>query len=282
MPASIKDKIVICVAQFDVKMFDRAHNLQKMTALACQAKKEYRPDLLIFPECANCGYNFRSKEDVAAVSEPRDGYTVSYLRTLAMDLGCGLVFGFVERCGDDYFNCAAVIESTGKTHFYHKTHLPFLGVDKYVVHGDCIQTIDTEFGPVGVMICYDLRFPEMARKLALQGARLLVLPTNLPRGGEAHPNVFTKARACENRVYVVSCNRVGEERGFCYIGRSQIVDPSGEVVGEMGENEGLMAAEIDLSLSEKKDMVVIPGEYETHFFADRRTSLYGIGGPEPN
>lgn len=267
-------EITITIAQFDVKMFQRDYNLNKMTELMKEAKESYHPDIIIFPECANSGYNFSGIEEVEKVAEPLDGFTVGYMKDMVMDMNCSVIFGFVEKDGQNYYNTAVMIERSGRVQRYRKTHLPYMGVDRYVQKGDKIGFFETEFGLVGIMICYDLRFPEVARELALRGANIVFLPTDLPKGGEVHPDVLSRARACENRIYVVTSNRIGQERGFHYIGRSQIINPMGEVLLEMGENEGIASVKIDVSLAEKKDIVVIPGEYETRLYRDRRPELY--------
>lgn len=273
-----KNKLVLTVGQYDIKIFEVKSNIVKMLEMITKSKEVFGADLVIFPECANTGYNFSSIQEVEKYAECIDGYTVSTIRKHANELNINVIFGFIEKKNACYYNSAVYIESSGEIQVYRKTHLPFLGVDRFVSDGDRLGLFDTKFGKIGVMICYDLRFPEVARELSLNGARMLVIPTNLPKGGEAHPNVFTKARACENRVYVITANRIGNERGFQYIGRSQIVNPSGDILSEMGCCEGLIATEIDLSLAENKDMIVIPGEYETHLFDDRRPELYKLIG----
>lgn len=269
-----KREIVVTIAQFDVKMFNRDYNLKRMKKLMEEAKEKYNPDIIVFPECANCGYNFCNVDEVERVAEPIDGVTIEYMKKLSLEMEIALIFGIVEKDKENYYNTAVLIEKSGRVQSYRKTHLPYMGVDRYVKKGDKIGFFESEFGLIGIMICYDLRFPEVARELALRGANIVFLTTDLPKGGEVHPEVFSRARACENRIFVVTSNRIGQERGFHYIGRSQIINPMGEILLEMGENEGIAAQKIDLNLAEKKDIVVIPGEYETRLYKDRRPELY--------
>jgi predicted amidohydrolase len=112
---------------------------------------------------------------------------------------------------------------------YDKAHLPCCGADKFTTHGNtgfCV--FETALGRIGMLICYDLRFPEAAWALALRGADIIALPTNWPTGADTAPEFMVRARAFENRVFVVACNRVGEERGGRYIGHGCIAAPNGE------------------------------------------------------
>ena len=125
-----------------------------------------------------------------------------------------------------------------------------------------------------MICCFDMRFPETVRTEMLKGARIVVHPTNLPPAGTAYPEHLNRSRACENRVFIVSANRIGDERGFHFIGRSQILSSDGEILGEMNEEEGIILANLDLSLAEQKDIIVRPGIHEMHLVTGRRPDLY--------
>jgi predicted amidohydrolase len=126
------------------------------------------------------------------------------------------------------------------------------------------------------LICYDIRFPEAARVLALKGAEVIALPTNWPEGAESSPEFITRTRAWENRVFIVAANRVGVERGRKFIGRSQIVSPNGEIMVEAGpDEETIIYADLDLSLARQKRIVIEPGEWELDITGGRRPELYG-------
>jgi predicted amidohydrolase len=99
-------------------------------------------------------------------------------------------------------------------------------VDRYISRGEDLPVFSIPQGKVGISICYDQRFPEHARIMALKGAQIIVHPTNLPENAEAYANFFNQARACENRLFVISANRVGQERNVRFIGRSQIIEYS--------------------------------------------------------
>jgi predicted amidohydrolase len=158
---------------------------------------------------------------------------------------------------------------------YRKTHLPFRGVDRFVVPGDELPVFDTPLGRIGIEICYDLRFPAVTRTLALRGADMVAHPTNFPMAAKAQTELITVARAAENRVYLLTANRVGKERWGEFCGWSQIVDPYGTRLAEAGEREEtLLLADVDLEKARDKDYVV-PGEYELYLFGHRRPELYG-------
>jgi len=157
---------------------------------------------------------------------------------------------------------------------YRKTHLPFLGVDRFAVPGDELPVFETPLGRIGIEICYDLRFPEVTRALALAGADIVAHPTNFPVAARIQTELITRARAAENRVYLLTANRVGRERWGEFCGWSQIVDPYGNRLAEAGETgEALLTAEVDLEKARDKDYV-IPGTYELYLFGHRRPELY--------
>jgi predicted amidohydrolase len=173
---------------------------------------------------------------------------------------------------------AAILAGAGRpgSCFYAKTHLPILGVDRFVSPGGHLSVWDTPYGKVGPLICYDIRFPEAARCLGLMGADIIALPTNWPEGAESSPDFLTRARAWENRVYILAANRVGVERGRRFIGRSQIVAPSGEILQEAGaDEEKILYADLDLTQARQKRIVIEPGEWELDTFGGRRPELYG-------
>jgi predicted amidohydrolase len=126
-------------------------------------------------------------------------------------------------------------------------------------------------------ICYDAAFPEAARSLAILGADLIALPTNWPPGAECTACSVINARALENGVYYIAVNRVGDERGFEFIGRSKIVDPSGRTLTESnGIGEELLYADIDPALARRKHVIRVPGKHEIDRLADRRPEMYGL------
>jgi predicted amidohydrolase len=144
-----------------------------------------------------------------------------------------------------------------------------------VRRGSALPVFSTAIGNIGVLICYDIRFPEAARTLGLDGADIITLPTNWPEGAEVSPTYMVPARAAENRVFVVSTNRVGVENGFRFIGRSAIHDITGAPITAAAGEETVLIADIDVARARVKRVVIVPGKYETDTDAARYPEMYG-------
>ena len=264
----------VAVAQTEPKLGENERNREEALALLEEAAAA-DAELLVLPECAIPGYMFDSLEEAWPYAEEPGGPTTAALVAACARLDVYVVCGLLERDGERLRNAALLVGPDGHIGTYWKTHLPFLGVDRFVTPGDSLDVWETPIGRIGVEICYDLRFPEVTRTLALAGADLVAHPTNFPMAAKVQTEVVTLARAAENRIYLLTANRVGKERwgGFC--GWSQIVDPFGKRLAEANETEeALLFAEVDLEKARDKDYVV-PGEYELYLFGDRRPELYG-------
>ncbi len=186
------------------------------------------------------------------------------------------VFGMVEADGDRVFNSAVLVGPSGVVGCYRKIHLPFLGLDQLSTPGDRpFAVYDAGDLRVGMNICYDASFPEAARSLALQGADLIVLPTNWPPGSECTAACCINARALENGVYYLAVNRVGTERGFRFIGQSRACDPWGNSLATAsGTEEEVLFVDVDVARARNKHYVRVPGKHEIDRFADRRPEMY--------
>ena len=264
----------VAVAQLEPKLAEKARNLD-----ACLARLEEAAaqgaQLTVFPECAIPGYMFDSAEEALPYAEEIPGPTTEAFERECARLGVHAITGLLERDGDTLYNAAILVGPDGLIGSYRKTHLPFLGVDRFVTPGDELKVFDTAIGRIGLIICYDLRFPEVTRTLALQGADMVALPTNFPMAAKLQCDVIAPARAAENRIYLLVANRVGKERWGEFCGWSQIVDPYGTRLTEAGETEeALLVADVELEKARDKDYVV-PGEYELYLFGHRRPELYG-------
>jgi predicted amidohydrolase len=264
----------VAVAQLDPKLGEKQRNLEVCLARLEEAVAA-RAQLLVLPECAVPGYMFDSAEDALPFAEEIPGPTTEALAEACRRLDAHVVCGLLERDADVLHNAAVLVGPDGLVGTYRKTHLPFLGVDRFVAAGDELNVYETPLGRIGIEICYDLRFPEVTRTLALKGADLVAHPTNFPMAAKVQTDVITLARAAENRIYLLTANRVGKERWGEFCGWSQIVDPYGRRLAEAGETEeALLVAEVDVEKARDKDYVV-PGEYELYLFGDRRPELYG-------
>lgn len=271
-----------CV-QTDVVFNDPAANLAvaegHLRELAAQGVK-----LVVFPEAFLTGYCARSEEEAKQIAirchcakdfDITDAHEAVYaLQGLSVELDVHIVFGLIAS--DDYglMNCAVLAEPNGRLRRYVKTHLPYLGVDRFVDPGDSLPVFQTEIGAIGILVCYDLRPPEAARVLALAGAELIVLPTNWPTRKGTTPAIMCPARAAENKVFFASCNRIGDENGFSFRGESAIYDCGGGVIVEAGTEEKVIVADLDLAEARNKHTVIIPGAFESNAVTSRRPELY--------
>jgi predicted amidohydrolase len=264
----------VAVAQMQPRLGENERNLDAGLARLEEAVAA-GAELLVLPECAIPGYMFGSLEEAMPFAEEIPGPTTEALEEACRRVGAHVVCGLLEREGDVLYNAAVLVGPEGLIGSYRKTHLPFLGVDRFTTPGDELSVFDTPLGRIGLEICYDLRFPEVTRTLALRGADIVAHPTNFPTAAKVQTEVITLARAAENRIYLLTANRVGKERSGEFCGWSQIVDPFGKRLAEADETEEkLLVADIDLEQARDKDYV-IPGEYELYLFGDRRPALYG-------
>lgn len=264
----------VAVAQMEPRLGENERNLEAGLVRLEEAVAA-GAELLVLPECAIPGYMFDSLEEALPFGEEIPGPTTEALEAATSRLGAYVVCGLLEREADVLYNAAVLVGPEGLIGSYRKTHLPFLGVDRFTTPGDDVPVFDTALGRIGLEICYDLRFPEVTRTLALRGADIVAHPTNFPMAAKVQTEVITRARAAENRVFLLTANRVGKERWGEFCGWSQIVDPFGKRLAEAGETEeALLVADIDVEKARDKDYV-IPGEYELYLIGDRRPELYG-------
>jgi predicted amidohydrolase len=264
----------VAVAQMEPKLAEKERNLDAALERLEEAAAA-GAQLLVLPECAIPGYMYDSLEEALPYAEEIPGPTTeAFIRECAR-LGIHGITGLLERDGDTLYNSAILVGPDGLIGSYRKTHLPFLGVDRFVTPGDSLKVYDTAIGRIGLIICYDLRFPEVTRTLALHGADMVALPTNFPMAAKLQCDLIAPARAAENRVYLFVANRVGKERWGEFCGWSQIVDPYGTRLAEAGESEEtLLVADVEIEKARDKDYVV-PGEYELYLFGHRRPDMYG-------
>ena len=273
----MSNMITVAAAQFDPHLGDAAYNVGRMQGLLAEAAHA-GAGLVVFPECAITGYNFARIEDARAASEAVDGPSIRALAQACSDLKVHVIVGTLRPgASGAVYNTSVLLGTGGVIGMYDKAHLPFCGADKFTARGDTgFRVFDTALGRIGMLICYDLRFPEAARTLALRGADIIALPTNWPNGADSAPDYMVRARAFENRVFVVACNRTGEERGARYIGRSCIAGPDGRRLADASaQGEEIIYTTIDVADARRKRLIVTPVEFVMDFIYDRRPDLYG-------
>jgi predicted amidohydrolase len=269
--------IKVAAVQMEPKILDTDRNLTRCLELTRIASGE-GARLIVLPECALSGYAFSSLEEAVPFCEAVPGPSTDRIAETCRELDVHVVIGMLERDGRGCYNAAALLGPPGLLGKYRKTHLPYLGVDRFLERGDSPPRVfETGIGRIGVGICYDVMFPEHARVLALGGADVLALPTNWPEQREHIPEHVVPARAAENRIFVVAANRVGIERGTRFIGTSVIAHCAKGAVLARGtaDEEEVLYADLNLAEARDKHVVIAPGEFEFNIVRDRRPELYG-------
>ncbi|MFO0953973.1 MAG: carbon-nitrogen hydrolase family protein [Isosphaeraceae bacterium] len=233
--------------------------------------------LVVFPECALTGYGFETREEALPFAEAADGPSAAIIREACEKLQVYAVYGFLESDRDRLFNACLLVGPDGKRAIYRKVHLPFLGVDRVTDPGDLPFAVHDAGGvKIGMHICYDGAFPEVGRVLTLLGAELLVLPTNWPTHSECAADHMIATRSMENVVYSMAVNRVGEERGFRFIGRSSITATNGTILAKGSDDaEEILYADIIPAVARRKRLIRVAGKHEVDRIADRRPGFYG-------
>jgi predicted amidohydrolase len=265
----------VAACQIDPKIGEVEANLERIGRAVVDAAAA-GASIVVLPEAAVTGYAFSSLDEALPVARRASVIAEDRLASLAETHRVTIVCGTLEASGDEVYNVALVELPDGRRYRYRKIHLPFLGIDRFATPGpDAPPVVEVDGLRFGVLICYDLRFPEAARICALEGADLIVLPTNWPVGVDFHPGIFAPARAAENHCYLLACDRVGTERGTTFIGRSLLVDFDGSLLAIASDTEEeLLLGEIDPKAARATHVRRRPGEHEWDTIADRRPGLY--------
>lgn len=230
--------------QFNVKQGDVDANLAYVRT-ALKRAAEQGAQLAVLPEMWSSGFAYKQLNELAL----RTAGIVEDLLELSRELGLVIVGSMPEPNGDKVFNTAYVMDNGRLAGVYRKLHLfSLLGEDKAFSGGDQWLLAETSLGPIGVIICYDLRFPELSRRLALEGARVICVPAQWPKPRQEHWRTLLRARAIENQLFVVSCNACGVIGKLDFFGMSMIINPKGEVLAEGGEEESELVAHLDMQV----------------------------------
>ncbi|HGM5580129.1 TPA: nitrilase-related carbon-nitrogen hydrolase [Pseudomonas putida] len=233
--------------------------------------------LVVLPELALSGYLFSDRREAYNYAEDRDGPALAAWAALAREYQMIVVGGFCERLGNgEVANACVLIEACGRRTFYRKAHLWDAEKRIFTPGDQPPPVVSTAIGRVAMMICYDLEFPEWVRLAALRGAQLLCAPVNWPAGllvPEQRPAEVTRvqANASINRMFVLACDRCGEERGTQWVGGSVLVDADGYLLagGDRSTGSRLLLADINLAEADDKRIST-----HNHVLEDRRPALY--------
>ncbi len=249
---------------------DAAANLAALQSTA-QAAAAAGAALLLCPECWLCGYNIGNA--VTALAESFDGPSAQRIAGIARRNSIAIAYGYAERdaSGRDIYNAVQVIGADGAVlSHYRKTHL--FGPCERASYRPGLQ-FEAPFSlggfSIGLLICYDVEYPEAVRSLALMGAEVILIPTALTDEYAAVPDFIVPARSIENQVYIAYCNHAGVENGMRFLGRSCLTGMDGKPVAAAGTGEALIIGDIS-----KLDRDAAAKIYPYH--ADRRPELYGL------
>lgn len=236
----------ISIFQMNIVLGDKKTNMAAVRSwLENACSGTVRPDIVVLPELWSTGYVLEKAPELASDGGLEEA---EFLCALAREFDLAFVGGSVLAKEDGVFhNRAQVIERGGKyIHYYDKIHLiGLMDEDKYLQRGTKRLLFELNGVTIGVIICYDLRFCELPRMLALQGADALIVSAEWPEARGYAWEALLQARAAENQMYVVGCNRCGESKGEVFAGSSMIVGPGGNIIARAGKEEAILCAAID-------------------------------------
>jgi len=268
----------VALCQMDVRLGDPEANRLEAGRRLSQARAA-GATVAVLPELWTTAYALDRLDDLA---EPPAGPTFTWLRDQARTLGIHLVAGSIaERREGRVYNTAHVIDREGRLlASYDKVHLfRLMEEEKYLAPGAGPALFRLGGVPCGLEICYDLRFPELARTLALAGAQVIFIPAEWPEPRLHHWRSLLIARAVENQAFIIGVNRVGQKdpsdpNTDRFFGHSLVVDPWGEVLAEGGDEPAVVLADLDLDVAPRvRSRIPV--------FSDRRPSAYRAPGAPP-
>ena len=231
---------------------------------------EGKPDVILLPETWNVG--FFPKDDLAALSDENEARVTAEIGTLAKDLQVNIVAGSVSNVRDGkVYNTSVTFDRQGNTvNVYDKTHLFSPMVEhEYFTPGEHVRRFKLDSFTCGVIICYDIRFPELTRTMSVQGLDFLLVVSQWPKIRVPQLKALLRARAIENQCFAMVCNSCGKAGETVYGGNSMVFDPLGELLAEAGAGEEILFAECDPSgMQNIRESINV--------FRDRRPELYRL------
>ena len=261
--------MIVACCQMDVRLGDPTYNFNRAEALVRKAASQ-GADVVMLPETWNLG--FFPREKLKELADPHGGKVQRLFGTLARELHVNIVAGSAATVrGEKVFNTAYVFDREGACiAAYDKSHLfTPMGEHEFFTPGDRLCTFTLDGVRCGLIICYDLRFPELTRSLALQDIELLFVPAEWPGIRRAHWQTLNRARAIENQIFLACCNGCGTAGETVYGGSSAIYDPWGTILAEAGEHEEVITADCDFAIKEQIRNSI-------HVFRDRRPEIYQL------
>lgn len=255
------------MVQMNIIAGDIAGNTDNGLTLISQAA--HKAEVVVLPEIWTIGYALKN---IAQAAETIDGPLVTRLTAIARDNGVYIIAGSIPlKVNNHIYNSAIIIDRQGTVvTSYDKVHLfSMYGEERFFAPGTRLGLFSLGELKAGVAICYDLRFPELFRSLALQGAQVVFVPAEWPAARGHHWLTLVQARAIENHIYVCAVNCVGEHKGSPFYGHSLLVGPDGAIIAEGSEFVAIIYGEIDL----EQVAAVRKGMWS---LADRRPDIYTV------
>jgi len=259
---------ISCI-QMDMRLGESEWNFTRAEELVRKAAKEEQSDVILLPETWNTGFFPR---DLSECADDHGKRTKEMFGALAKELNVNIVAGSVANKKDDgYYNTAFVFDRTGACIAeYDKIHaFTPMGEHETFRQGNRLCLFELEGRRCAIVICYDIRFPELARTLAVQGVDILFVVSQWPDKRIMHLQVLSRARAIENQMFLALCNSCGKAGETRYGGCSTIIDPWGETLVLAGEGEEVISAAADFAIIEE-----IRGSINV--FRDRRPDIYRL------
>ncbi|WP_163969690.1 carbon-nitrogen hydrolase family protein [Oceanobacillus halotolerans] len=254
----------VTLGQFEPSLGNKQANLNKITRIMEQASNE-DSELVVFPELGLTGYFIQDVD--SQMAEPIDGDSIRYIQQQCKHYNVHVVLPWPELSEDGrIYNAACLISNHGEIiGTYRKVHL-YDKEKEVFTPGDDFFVFDSAIGKIGIMICFDLDFPETARTLQLKGADIIVSPTNNMEPYQVYQDTFLKSRSMENEIPIVLCNRVGGERDLTFFGESAAYDAFGRQVTKLRSSEKTETIEVGIHQ---------PRDKQLQYRENRAPKLYG-------
>lgn len=260
----MKDKVHVAAIQFNIALGEIDRNLAVVeSALGRVARQGV--DLAVLPEMWSSGYDYKRLVKHAAET-PR---VVEAICKLTVQNDIVVVGSLPEAAGGKIFNTAYVIDRGEVLGSYRKLHMfSTMGEDRFLSPGERSLVLPTSVGRLGIAICYDLRFPELFRKMALEGAEIICLPAEWPKPRQEHWRTLLRARAMENQLFLIATNCCGVQGKLDFFGMSLLLSARGDVLAEGGESDTELIATFDAQ-------EMIDYRAQIRCYDDRRPEIYG-------
>ena len=245
---TVTNKIIAASVQMDCTPYDKEKNLAHAENLIAEAASK-GAKIIVLPELFNTGYRVEFKDWELAEEFP--GQTITRLQELAKKFDVYIAGAILERDGEKVFDTAIIVGKDGLIGSHRKMHLWGDEIKRFQ-KGDLINVIKLPFATVGILICYEIGFPEPSRIQVQKGADILIYPSAFGRARYYAWEIASKSRALENGAFVIACNRCGQDSDSVFGGLSRIVAPDATMLAAAGvDEERIVCAELDLSAVKK-------------------------------